>query len=194
LCTAASAGATPIVNFDFDDGSGGFLNAAALVAPGLSASAWSDLDGTLTSFTGNPGRALAAKSWNDGNALSFTLSAPPGLSWRFDDFSFDQRASSTGPLDWTLKMGGIVTANGSTTQGFTTVFGPGGLSGLAGDVLIELEAGGAPSATGTWRIDNFSLNGTIMQVPEPATLLMLTTGLIVLYGLSGMRRRRLNAP
>lgn len=192
LAWCLPAPATPIVGFDFDDGSGGFVNSAALLASGFTASAWADSDGTLTDFSGNPGRALAAKSWHDGNALWFTLFSPPGTSWNFEGFSFDQRASSTGPLAWTLKLGGMTAGGGATTQSFSTAAGPGAVTGLSGAVLVELAADGAPSSTGTWRIDNFRLDGSIVQVPEPGTWLMLLTGLLVLYAWRSLPGGRLN--
>ncbi len=189
--------ATPIVVFDFDGPGGGFENAPELAAAGITINPWSDLDGTLTNFTGNPGRAVAARDWHDGNELGFAIQVLPGFALTLDGFAFDQRASSSGPLDWQLSIGGIPLTGGLTSLGFTSLAEPLSLSGLSGLIPVALFGSGASSASGTWRIDNFSLTGQLQTlstpVPEPQSWLLLLGGLALLFSyrrLSELKRSR----
>jgi hypothetical protein len=184
LLSAPPAFAAQVAAFDFDGGSGAFELSADTLAPGLSAGPWSDLDGSLTPVTGNPGLALSAKSFDDGNSLWFTLSVLPGYALTLDGFNFDQRASPTGPTAWSLSIGGVGTASGSTTASFTTRSGLLGLGPVTGDVIIALSGTGASSGIGTWRIDNFSLSGEVSPVPLSSSLIFLLSSV---FGLVGMR-------
>ena len=176
--------AADIVVFDFEDAGGKFELTAEAIAPQLSASPWSDADGTLTSFSGNPGLALAARSWDDGNSLHFVLSTVPDQALHLDGFSFDQRASSSGATSWSLLVAGLEVATGSTAPNFTTESSAFSTGPLSGDIAIALFGSGASGSSGTWRIDNFTLSGGVTTVPLPGSLvLMLST----ICGLVGMR-------
>jgi len=53
---------------------------------------------------------------------------------------------------------------------------------------------GASSATGTNRIDNFVVEGTPSNVPEPASAILLVSGLSGLYGVRKRRRAAKSQP
>jgi hypothetical protein len=189
-CAIADARSAPILAFDFDGADGGFTDQPALLASGLTASGWSDRDGTLTDFAGNPGRAIAASGWNDGNALRFVLTTAANAFLDLEGWSFDQRASASGPLGWRLRIGEILIAAGDTTLAFATMSGASMIRDLNGSFTVELEADGASSAAGTWRIDNFTLSGALRTVPEPATAGLAALALLC-FALAGARRARL---
>ena len=187
------AGAVPIVLYTFDDG-GAFYNGPDSVAAHLTATPWSDQDGTLGDYAGNPGRAVAAAGWADGNAFRFALTVAPGYALGLSGFSFDQRASGTGAKNWTLKLGGTLLGSGATSTGFTQRAGTVGLTGLTDQLLFELAGGGGDSTAGTWRIDNFSLDGTLQAqaVPEPSVPALLASVLAAWTLIAALRfpRRR----
>lgn len=187
------ANAVPIVLYTFDDG-GTFYNGPDTVAPRLTAAAWSDRDGTLGDYAGNGGRAVAASSWDDGNAFRFALTVAPGYALALSGFSFDQRASGTGAKHWALKLGSTVLDSGGTSTDFTQRSGPLALGGLADRLLFELAGGGGDSSAGTWRIDNFSLSGTLQPqaVPEPPMPVLLASALAACMLIATLRvpRRR----
>ena len=187
LCSTSFA--SPIVVFDFD-GADGFENLPQLAADGFTVSPSSDFDGALTDFAGNPGRAIAARDWLDGNVLTFSLQMLPGFALRLDGFAFDQRASASGPLEWALAIAGTPLATGQTSLGFATHSGAFSPLTLAGLIPVELVAGGASSASGTWRVDNFVLTGQVeaLSVPEPQTWLLLVAGLVMLTSYQRYRR------
>lgn len=165
-------GAT-LLRFEFEDPLGNFLNAPVTLASGLATSAWADTDGTLTSFTGNPGRALGGRSFDDGNAFSLAIQIDPGLTLTLTGAGFDQQASASGPSAWTLAINGLAVANGATGSTFQTEHADFALPDLSGSVLLVLSATGASSGAGTFRLDNFELSGAVAPVPLPASLTLL---------------------
>lgn len=173
---AAPADATPLVRYGFD-AAGSFHNGPAMTAAHLTASPWSDDDGTLGDYAGVSGRAIAASSWDDGNAFTFALTVAPGYRLALGGFSFDQRASGTGAAAWTLKLGGTTLGTGATSTDFTRRASTLALDGLIGLLQFRLAGSGGDTSAGTWRIDNFALDGTLQPfaqaVPEPPMNLLL---------------------
>ncbi len=200
---SAVAVAATIVSYTFDDGGATFINAPDAVAPNILASPWSDADGTLTNLNGlpTPGRAVAARSWHDGNNFELTLSVAPGFALDLTGYAFDEQGSNggqgLGPTAWSMFINSNLVASGSANRG-----SPGGshagallLSGLTGSVVIQLFATGSESsvalpddnaANATWRIDDFVLQGSVAAVPLPPAVLLLGSAAA---GLLGWRRR-----
>lgn len=192
LCTttivapAANAGAATLASYSFDDAASAFVNAPSTLADGLTAAPWQDADGSLTDFAGNPGRALGARNFHDGNTLLLTLSIPAGFVLALDAIAFDTQASSSGPVAWSLGVGGTTLAAGATATAFARETVTVGLAPFSGELAIALHGTGASSSLGTWRIDNFELSGTLAPVPLPASIALLAPAL----GLLGAWRRR----
>ena len=184
LASHATAAAT-VVGFDFDDAALQFENAPAFVAPDLAASAWTDLDGTLTNLGGNPGKALGAKSFNDGNTLHFTVTIAPGQALHLAGFAFDSQVSASGPKLWTLSIAGDAIASGTTATSFQSYAGSFAERHYTGAIEIALHGEGASSTSGTLRLDNFALDGSVSAVPVPAA-----AWLALLPGAGLLRRRR----
>ena len=176
---ATPARAATLAAYDFDAGDGGFTEAPAALAPELVATPWRDVDGSLTAFTGAPGRALGARHFADGNSLLWSVRAATGHQLLLDGLRFDQQASTSGPKFWALRVNGDLVASGATTTTFTAVHVP--LALPAQDhVDIALDGFEASSAQGTWRIDNFQLLGATAPVPVPPALPLLASGLLLL--------------
>ena len=170
-----------VVQFNFDDGAGGFLNAPAFTAPQLTAGEWSDSDKSLGFAGGNPGQAVTATKFDNGNTLGFTLSVADGFQLSLDGYGFDQRASATGPTAWSLLIAKTPAAGGTTVvNNFANASGTLDVAGLRGDVAIDLYADGAGTSQGTWRIDNFQLQGEVtpLAAPLPASLVLLASALL----------------
>jgi len=85
-------------------------------------------------------------------------------------------ASAFGSLPLVFSLTEIVGLNDNTNAAFRIVFN------------------GATSSTGTNRIDNFVVEGTPSGVPEPATAVLLLSGLSGLYGVRKRRRAAKSQP
>ena len=182
---ALEARAATLAAYDFDAADGSFTIDVDTRAPALTVTAWQDADGTLTSFAGNPGRALGARSFDNGNSLRLSLQAAAGQRLTLEHLSFDQQASASGPKAWAARINGELVAGAATTTGYTSIAIP--LTLAAGALFeISLDGSDASSGQGTWRIDNFVLTGSTSPVPVPAALPLFGAGLLCLQA----RRRR----
>ena len=191
-----------MVSYTFDDGGATFVNAPNTIDPFLSGSAWSDADGTLTSLNGvpTPGVAVAARSWHDGNNFAFTLTVAEGYRLDLDGYAFNEQASNggqgLGPTTWTMVINGLEVGAGAANRGNPggSHAGTLGLNGLTGAILFEIFAFGAEetspgagnAANASWRIDNFTLSGSVSAVPLPAAAVLFGSALC---GLGAWRRR-----
>lgn len=182
----SAAEAATVVDYTFDDVANNFVNAPASLLGGVTAVPWQDADGTLASYTGNPGRALGARNFHDGNALRLALQVPAGFALSLHAIAFDAQASTSGPTTWSASIGGVPVMSGATSTTFHHEAATFMLDALHGEIEVLLAGAGASSALGTWRIDNFNLNGTLAPVPLPASAAMLAPAL----GLLASRRRR----
>jgi hypothetical protein len=141
--------------------------------------------------------ALAATDWQTGNAFTLNFSVAPGFVLDLDSITFAEQASGgsrgTGPNAWTLFVGNpgslVDVGSGSgipsayTNQSITDASLP---DALTGDVAVRLFATGATASTATWRIDNFTVSGSLTAVPVPAAAWLFGSALL---GLAGLRRR-----
>ncbi len=200
LLVPAAAGAMTsqtLIRYDFQspgDASPLFENLPEQIAAGLDAGGWQLRDGTL-GFAAGPGGiasdlAMLGRSWGTGgtpgNRFTLELSVISGKALQLDGFSFAEKASASGPTNWSFEVNGTGVAGGATAGGFVTRSGPLALGPLQGTVLLTLLAEGASSDNGSWRIDDFSLSGSLTTVPLPTSLLLLACALPLL----GRRPRR----
>ena len=178
--TNLALASTAIVTYDFEDSAGAFENAPAILLPGIGALPWSDLRGSLSNFSGNPGRAIAARTFLDGNTLVLTLNVAPGFSADVDGFSFDHLASASGPANWDLKINTTPIASGETSTTFETISGLLNLENITDTITVALSGFGATSNSGTYRLDNFVLSGAITPVPIAPAIVLLGSALALM--------------
>ena len=168
---------TTIVGYDFEDLSGAFENAPEISISTVEPTPWFDLRGSLTDFTGNPGRALAARTFLDGNTMMLVLNVLPGFSAQLDGYSFDHLASASGPMNWELEINTTPIASGATSTSFTNVSGALSLTDITDSITVELFGSAASSNSGTYRLDNFVLSGTVTPVPLAPSILLFGSAL-----------------
>jgi len=123
--------------------------------------------------------AFAGGTWTTASELdasdyfSFTLAPDVGTSMTLTQFDFDERRSGSGPTAWTLKTSvdsfteSVFTfsiPDTADTRSHTVVLST-SFENISGAVEFRLFGHGAESSSGTWRIDNVSITGTV--VPEP---------------------------
>ncbi len=179
FCADIAPASTTIISYDFEDPSGVFENEPETVVSGIDALAWFDRHSSLTNFTGNPssGRALAARTFLEGNTLTLILDVAPGFSTNLDGYSFDHLASASGPVIWDLKVNAIHIAAGNTSTSFSNVNDDLALSDITNRITVELSASGATSNSGTYRVDNFVLTGTVTPVPIAPGIVLFASAL-----------------
>lgn len=198
---AAKADEIAIWNFNdsnliVDHGTGTFISnfnpANLLFAAGTTNNArLGDVAGQALSLQGGTSNA------NNGHHITFNVST---LGFANIVVSFATQGTSTGfnNNQFQYSLDGMTfvdfgpaytpaTAFGSVPLVFT-------LTGIAGlndnpNAAFRIVFNGASSATGTNRIDNFVVEGSPAGVPEPATAVLLLSGLTGLYRLRKRRTR-----
>ncbi len=175
-----TAASTTIVSYDFEDATGLFENAAETLTSEVDPLPWFDMQGSLTSFSGNPGRAIAARTFLDSNALILIVNVLPGFSIDLDGYSFDHQASASGPMSWDLRIDGVAVNSGTTPTSFTGVSGVLSLDDLTDPIIVELFGFAASSNSGTYRLDNFALTGSVTPIPLVPTVVFFGSGLAFL--------------
>ena len=116
FCSNLAPASSVVIGYDFEDIVGVFENSPATALPGIDALPWSDQHGSLTNFSGNPGRAIAARTFLDSNTLTLIVNVASGFRAMLDGYSFDHLASSTGPATWEFRINAVPIANGDTAR------------------------------------------------------------------------------
>lgn len=153
----------------------------------------------LSSVSSNPnnhgypaGNSVSQNAWNSNNAyFQFTLDS---TGYQSLILAWAGNVSGTGPTSMTLQysttgVSGTFTpfatfatpANSMVTEDLTSITA---LNNNASDVF-RLVGSSASAAGGTAKIDNFSIDATV--VPEPSTIFLIGCGLV---GILPMIRRR----
>ncbi|MFT3908120.1 MAG: autotransporter-associated beta strand repeat-containing protein [Ferruginibacter sp.] len=138
----------------------------------LSGSSWTNTQNpspAWTSFAGSAGQAIALN--NSGGTpsptITLSLTVAPGFQANVTSFSFWRRQSGTGATNWSMTINGIAVGSGTVpTTGANTgtlaVASP--VNNQTGSLTVVLSLSGA-SGTGTFRLDDFTLNGTVVAAP-----------------------------
>jgi hypothetical protein len=137
--------------------------------------------------TGNNGRHLTFNVSTLGFSNIVVSFATQGTSTGFNLNQFQYSLDGISFIDFSPPYT-PATAFGSVPLVFT-------LSSIAGlndnaNAAFRIIFNGASSATGTNRIDNFVVEGSPSGVPEPATAVLLVSGLSGLYGLRKRRKQK----
>ena len=139
--------------------------APTTIDPSLSASQWSTSVGAgYTTFAGSAGQALSISNSSATPTYSLSFTVAPGYTCSIADFSFWRQRSGTGAPNWTLSVNGSTVIGAGTTPtvgvntGTLAVSSP--VNNLSGTVNVVLQLSGA-SGTGSFRLDDFTLYGTV---------------------------------
>jgi len=137
----------------------------------LSGSSWTNSTGAWTSYAGSSGEAIAISNSGGTPSISLSFNIAAGYKLNISSFDFWRQRSATGAQNWSMLINGIAVGSGTipTTGaaiGVTAVSNP--VNDLSGTVTVLILLSAA-SATGTFRLDDFTLNGNI--VPNAYSLL-----------------------
>ncbi|HSA16857.1 MAG TPA: autotransporter-associated beta strand repeat-containing protein [Kiritimatiellia bacterium] len=121
--------------------------------------------------TGNPGYcAVTSKFYQAYQYLDFTLTVESGYALTVTNLTFMDNRSSTGPTDWYFLYSGdsyataLASGNHADTNWKTNSTAL-SLSSLEGAVTFRLHATNATGSTGSWRVDNLRLQGSLAPLP-----------------------------
>ncbi|MNK35366.1 bacterial transduction protein [compost metagenome] len=134
-----------------------------LIHPDLSGSSWTNNTGSWVSYLGAVGQALGLADSSGAASVTLTFTVAAGKQLNIDTFSFWRQRSNSGAQNWSMAINGITVGNGGipmtgTSTGITPVANP--VIGLSGTVNVVISLSGA-SGVGTFRVDDFTLNGSI---------------------------------
>lgn len=146
------------------------------IAPGtmnasLSGSSWSNSTGAWTNFGGSSGQAIALNNSSGTPTITLSLNIAGGSQVNISSFSFWRQRSSTGAQNWSMTINGIPVGSGTVpTTGATTgtVAVGSAVNNQTGTLTVVISLTGA-SGTGTFRLDDFTLNGTVASAPTLVT-------------------------
>jgi len=173
--TPALVSGTPIAQWTFD----GSSQAPASVVPDATGSNFTLNSGGVTFPQGNPStsQAISGTGWNVSDGVKwwdFTVTANAGYLLDLTSLTFDDQRSSSGPVNWSVTINGVAAASGQNTHGVFSTY-PMNTVDLTAfpdmtSVDVRIFGYGASGSTGTWRLDNVTLNGTVPSVPDSLPL------------------------
>lgn len=181
-----------LVTYDFE-GDGVGVSTPSFVDDAISAGPFTLSSGT-TSFVEGDGsaEAISGIGWNGNSGdktFSFLVTSNTGIEFELTSLSFSHRRSLTGPTSWDVIINGTPVGT-SPIADVTTWFDVNiPLSGFTGlnSAMVTFTGYDAEGSTGTWRLDDVSLDG-LAVVPEPSTWLLLAGGSVFLA--ARLRRRK----
>lgn len=142
----------------------------------LSNSSWTTSASGFTSYAGSSGQALSLANSSGNPTYTMTFNVASGYKLSITQFSFWRQRSSSGAQNWSMTINGINVGSGTVSSsganiGTTNVSNT--ISDVTGTVTIVLTLSGA-SGTGTFRLDDFTLIGTVESLASNT----ITTGLV----------------
>lgn len=153
-------------NFGTTAISGSTYTGSPTLAPGITSAVWTTSAAGFTSYNGSAGLALALSNSSGTPTMTLTLGLDNNYKLDLTNLSFWRQRSAAGAQNWTLSVNGTqvqtgtVPTTGATTGTLTpTTTAFGGASGLDSYTFV-LGLSGA-SGTGTFRLDDFLLTGSL---------------------------------
>ncbi|MBC7536793.1 MAG: hypothetical protein H7258_13970, partial [Ferruginibacter sp.] len=162
------------------------------VAPGtidanLTGSTWTNSTSAWTSFAGSGGQAISLNNSGGTPTITLNLSIAPGFQASVTNFNFWRQRSNTGAQNWSMTINGIAAGSGivpttGAAIGTTTVGSP--VNNQTGSLVIVISLSGA-TGTGTFRLDDFRINGTVVPAPTISATTLTDFGPICINAVSG---------
>lgn len=146
------------------DGDNTYNVAPTTSDPSVTNSVWTSNGNNWGQSGGASGVAITTSGFPaNGSPESYTLTfdVASGCALNISEISFWQDASGSGPSNWELLVNGVSVGSGGTTGGSVVGTGTISVSGLSGNITIEIVLTGATSGGGTFRIDDFTILGNL---------------------------------
>jgi hypothetical protein len=139
----------------------------------LNTSSWSNSNSAWTSFAGSSGQAISLDNSFGTPTITLTFNVSAGYQLSVTQFNFWRRRSTTGAQNWSMIINGISVGSGTvpttgSAVGITNVSNA--VNNLTGLVTVTLSLSGATGVGGTFRLDDFTLYGTVTPIGPAVTL------------------------
>ncbi|WP_020214609.1 T9SS type B sorting domain-containing protein [Flavobacterium rivuli] len=135
-----------------------------IIDSNLSGSSWTNSVGSWTSGAGATGQAIMVNTpANVPTTLTLTFNVAPEFAANITSFNFWRQRSNSGPANWSMTINGINVGNGATNTSGSAVGNTNvaGLTSLTGTITVVITVS---NGNGGWfRLDNFTLNGTVVS-------------------------------
>lgn len=137
----------------------------------LSSSSWTTSAAAFGGLAGSAGASVSLSNSSGTPTFTLTFNVASGFKLDVTSFNFWRVRSATGAANWAMTINGINVGSGTipttgAALGTTNVSNT--VSGLTGTITVVLTFSGA-SGTGTCRVDDFTLNGSVTAIPTPTT-------------------------
>lgn len=127
------------------------------------------------------GQDYSTKGWNNnaldlGRYITLKFSANSGFAINLTDLVYGSRTNQQGPKSFAIRSSVDGFASDIATPGSgggTIALSGSSFQGLTGDVEFRIYAWDGGNANGQFDITNFTFNGTVSAVPEPAAATLL---------------------
>ncbi|MBS1492020.1 MAG: T9SS type A sorting domain-containing protein [Bacteroidetes bacterium] len=144
----------------------------------LSSSSWTTSASAFGGFAGSSGASLSLANSSGTPTFTLTFNVAAGYSLAVTNFSFWRVRSTTGAQNWSMTINGTSVGSGTiptsgANTGSTAVSNT--ISGLTGTITIVYTMSGA-SGTGTARLDDFSLTGSVTPTAPSTQASAITFG------------------
>jgi len=148
-----------------------YIAAPTIADSHFSNSSWSNSLNSWTSTAGATGEAIRLTNIADAT-ITLTFNVAANFQVAITSFDFWRQRSNLGAQNWNMTINGISVGNGSigtvgAAIGNTTVTNP--VSGLTGTITVAISLSGN-TGNGTFRLDDFTLNGTVTSTCTTATI------------------------
>ena len=142
------------------------------ISSNLSNSSWTTSASAFGDLAGSAGKSLSLSDSSGSPTLTLTFDVTAGYQLDVSGLSFWRQRSNTGAQNISLTInGGAAVYTGTVPTsganiGTQTVTGK---TGLTGTITVVLTMSGA-SGTGTFRLDDFTLEGSVSVIPPTITI------------------------
>jgi RHS repeat-associated protein len=175
--TVSNGTPTVIYQHKFDDSPNAhpYTGTPSNLDPNLTQVNWTNSRNAWTNYAGHTGRAIAINSASaDTTKLFLNLTVNEGYLLDVTSYSFYHRSSQTGYTNYNLYVnntligsGAIWVTSGTSLQHTGNVNVSNAIAGLSGNITVRFDLfGGSNGSNGTFRMDDFVLNGFTTAMEE----------------------------
>jgi len=182
--------ATLIVQYTFDGGT----KKPFAKSPEITASDFGSLNNTIVFVNGNPssGKAVEDTGWKDsGNYFYYSLTPSEGYRLNLTNLTFDHKKENSGAKRWDVtyrvgSTGAFTNVGNGSADNVTWISANDNLSGItalqntANTIYFRIVASEASNNGKKWDLDNVTLTGDVLMIPEPTTIAILALGGLML--------------